>query len=105
MQTTLDPEKQKQAKEYARIRHRLWLVDTSVDLLYVSLWLGLGWTVLTRDWLTRIVDNLTLGTYADWILPPLFVFVFGGILGALMSKSGPIATPIATPMLMPTAIQ
>lgn len=85
MQTTLDPEKQRQAKEYARIRRRLWLVDTSVDLLYVSLWLGFGWTVLTRAWLTQIVDNLALGTYTDWILPPLFVFVFGGILGALMS--------------------
>jgi hypothetical protein len=24
----LDPERQKQAKEYARIRRRLWLVDT-----------------------------------------------------------------------------
>ena len=85
MQTTLDPEKQKQAKEYSRIRRRLWLVDTSVDLLYVSLWLGLGWTVSMRDWLTQITDNLSLGAYADWLLPPLFVFIFGGILGVLMS--------------------
>ena len=85
---SLDPEKQKQAKEYARIRHRLWLVDTLINLVYVSLWLGLGWTVSTRDWLTRITDTPLLGAYADWILPPLFVFIFGGILAALMSPLG-----------------
>ena len=82
---SLDPEKQKQAKEYARIRHRLWLVDTVINLAYVLLWLGLGWTILARDWLTRFTDILSLGAYADWILPPLFVFVYGGILAALMS--------------------
>ena len=83
--TTLDIEKQKQAKEYARIHRRLWVVDTVVNVIYSLLWLGLGWTVLTRDWLTRMIGDLSLSPYADWILPPLFVLVFGGILGALMS--------------------
>jgi hypothetical protein len=35
MQTTLDPEKQKLAKEYARIRRRLWLVDNLFSAVYV----------------------------------------------------------------------
>ena len=90
--TALDPEKQKQAKEYARIRRRLWLVDTIVNLVYVSLWLGLGWTVLTRDWLSKLLTDIalfggrwSLSAYFDWLLPPLFVFVFGGLLGFLMS--------------------
>lgn len=83
--TTLDPEKQKQAKEYARIRHRLWAVDTAINLAYVSLWLGLGWTVSTRDWLTKLLSDWSLITYSDWILPPLFILVFGGIIGILMS--------------------
>ena len=85
MQTTLDPEKQKQAKEYARIRRRLWVVDTVVDLVYVSLWLGLGWTILLRDGLTVLIARWSLSTYSAWILPPLFVLVFGGILAVLMS--------------------
>jgi len=34
METTLDPEKQKQAKEYSRIRRRLWLVDTIFSAVY-----------------------------------------------------------------------
>ena len=32
--TVLDPERQKQAKEYARIRRRLWLVDTIFSAVY-----------------------------------------------------------------------
>jgi hypothetical protein len=34
MDTTLDPEKQKKAKEYARIGRRLWVVDTAIGLIY-----------------------------------------------------------------------
>ncbi len=45
--TTLDPERQKQAKEYARIRRRLWLVDTVFSAVYALLWLFLGWSICT----------------------------------------------------------
>jgi len=41
--TTLDPEKQEQAKEYARIRRRLWLVDMVFNAIYALAWLFLGW--------------------------------------------------------------
>jgi STE24 endopeptidase len=70
--TTLDPERQKQAKEYARIRRRLWLVDTIFSAVYALLWLFLGWSTALRDWLTWFTTN-------PWILVALFVAIFGGI--------------------------
>jgi STE24 endopeptidase len=72
MNVILDPERQKQAKQYARIRRRLWLVDTLVGAVYALLWLFLGWAVALRDWLTAFTSN-------PWLLVPLFVIVFGGI--------------------------
>jgi hypothetical protein len=50
--TTLDPEKQKQAKEYALIRRRLWAVDTIIGLAYALAFLGFGWSISLRDGLT-----------------------------------------------------
>jgi len=73
--TTLDPEKQKQAKEYARIRRRLWLVDNIFSTLYALAWLFFGWAISLRNWLT---DNWSLFTN-PWLLVPAFVFVFVGI--------------------------
>ena len=70
--TALDLERQKQAKEYARIRRRLWLVDIIFSAVYALLWLFLGWATALRDWLTTFTEN-------PWLLVPLFVAVFGGI--------------------------
>jgi len=76
MHTTLDPERQKQAKEYARIRRRLWLVDTIFSAVYALLWLFLGWATSLRDWLTTFTGN-------PWLLVALFVAVFGGIYSVI----------------------
>ncbi len=73
--TTLDPERQKQAKQYARISRRLWLVDMVVGALYALAWLFLGWAISLREWLT---DNWSLFTN-PWLLVPVFVAIFGGI--------------------------
>ncbi|MEW6287004.1 MAG: M48 family metallopeptidase [Chloroflexota bacterium] len=70
--STLDPERQKQAKEYARIRRRLWLVDNAFSAVYALAWLFLGWAVSLREWLTALTTN-------EWLLVPAFVVVFGGI--------------------------
>src|SRR5688500_2153310 len=70
--TTLDPERQKQAKQYARIRRRLWLVDTIFSSLYALAWLFLGWAIALRDLLLNFTTN-------PWLLGALFVAVFGGI--------------------------
>lgn len=70
--TTLDPERQQQAKQYACIRRRLWLVDNAFSAVYALAWLFLGWAVALREWLTTLMTN-------EWLLVPAFVAVFGGI--------------------------
>jgi STE24 endopeptidase len=70
--TTLNPEKQKQAKQYARIRRRLWLVDTLFSALYFSAWIYFGWAISLRERLSTITTN-------PWLLVPMFVAIFGGI--------------------------
>jgi STE24 endopeptidase len=74
--TTLDPEKQKQAKEYSRIRRRLWLVDTIFSGFFTLLWLFLGWSISLRDWLASITAN-------DWLLVALYAAIFGGFYAVL----------------------
>ncbi len=70
--TTLDPEKQKLAKRYSRIRRRLWLVDNLFSAVYVLAWLFFGWAISLRNFLLSITVN-------DWLLVALFVAVFGGV--------------------------
>jgi STE24 endopeptidase len=82
--TVLDPEKQKQAKEYARIRRRLWLVDNSFSAIYALAWLFFGWASALRNWLT---DNWSMFTN-PWLLVPAFVFVFGGIYSLISLPLG-----------------
>jgi STE24 endopeptidase len=74
--TVLDPERQKQAKEYARIRRRLWLMDTIFSAVYAVLWLFLGWASALRDWLMTFTSN-------QWLLVALFVAIFGGIYSVI----------------------
>ena len=74
--TTLDPERQKQAKQYARIRRRLWLVDTILSALYGLAWLFFGWAISLRTWLITFTSN-------QWLLVALFVAIFGGIYSLL----------------------
>jgi STE24 endopeptidase len=73
--TTLDPEKQKKAKEYARISRRLWLVNTCMSAIYTLAWLVFSWSISLRNWL---IERGTL-FMNPWILVLVFVFIFGGI--------------------------
>jgi STE24 endopeptidase len=75
MTTELNLERQKQAKEYALIRRRLWLVDTLFSAAYAFAWLYFGWAISLRTWL---IAHWSLFTN-PWLLVPAFVFVFGGI--------------------------
>ncbi len=72
MTTIIDPEKQKQAKQYSRIRRRLWLVDTALGAVYLLAWLFFGWSRALTAWLKTITTN-------DWLLVLGFVAIFGGI--------------------------
>ncbi len=69
---TLDPEKQKQAKQYARIRRRLWLLDTFASAIYLLAWLLFGWAKALSGWLKIYTTN-------DWLLVLAFIIIFGGI--------------------------
>ena len=73
---SLDPERQTQARRYARISRRLWLVDNALAAVYLLLWLFSGWAVALRDWLTGITSH-------DWLLVALFMVIFGGISSIL----------------------
>jgi STE24 endopeptidase len=79
--TTLDLEKQKQAKEYSRIKRRFWLVDTVFSLVYALAWLFLGWSISVRAWLTTITTN-------DWLLVFFYIAIFGGIYAILSLPLG-----------------
>jgi len=74
--TTLDPEKQKQAKQYSRIRRRLWLVDTLFSAIYAFAWLFLGWSISLREWLSTITTN-------DWLMIALYIVIFGGLFAII----------------------
>ena len=69
----LDPERQKRAKQYARIKRRLMLLDLSISGFYLLAWLLLGWSKALQDWLLQYTTN-------DWLLVAFFVIIFGGIL-------------------------
>ncbi len=68
----LDPQKQDQAKEYARIQRRLMLLDLGLAAVYAVLWLAVGWSAALRDFLYWQTDN-------EWLVVAGFVLVFGGI--------------------------
>ena len=75
METTsvqIDPERQKTAKEYARIRRRLMVVDLLLGGVYVLVWLIAGWSASVRDFLLQYTQN-------PWLLVPLYAAIFGGI--------------------------
>ena len=74
--TIIDPERQQQAKQYARISRRLWLVSTAISTFYALAWLITGWTIDLRAWLTTISPN-------PWFLVMAYVAIFGGIFAIL----------------------
>jgi len=75
---SLDPEKQKQAKEYERFRHRLWLVNTVFSTVYALVWLLPGWSVSLRTWLMRFTNS-------EWLIVPAFVVIFSGLFSIIKS--------------------
>jgi STE24 endopeptidase len=72
----LNPERQQQAKAYARIQKRLMLVDLGVSGAYLLAWLFFGWSVRLREALSVITSN-------EWLLVALFALIFGSIMGLI----------------------
>ncbi len=68
----LDPERQAQAKRYARINRRLMLLDLLLGLAYIMVWLLSGWSQALRELLSGFTDQ-------EWLLVAGYALVFGGI--------------------------
>jgi STE24 endopeptidase len=71
-ETTLDPKRQVQAKEYARLSRRLMLVDLAFGLIYILAWLVTGWS-------QALTNILMTWTTNPWLLVALYAAIFGGI--------------------------
>ena len=71
-EATLDGERQVKAKEYARLRRRLMLVDLGLAAVYAILWLAAGWSAALRDTLYTLTPN-------EWLVVAGFVIVFGSV--------------------------
>jgi STE24 endopeptidase len=69
---TIDPERQKKAKEYARTQRRMMFVDLAIGGVYALAWLFFGWSIQLREYLESISTN-------QWFLVAGFLLVFGGI--------------------------
>jgi STE24 endopeptidase len=68
----LDPERQAQAKRFARINRRLMLLDLLLGLAYILAWLLTGWSQSLRETLSGFIDQ-------EWLLVGAYALVFGGI--------------------------
>jgi len=75
-ETTLDPERQRQARVYARIQRRLTFIDLAIGLIYLILWLMFGWSLSLKNTLLSCFTN-------EWLLVALFTLIFGGILAVI----------------------
>ena len=71
---TLDPQRQQQAKQYAKIRRQFMLLDLALGAVMLLIWLLAGWSFLLRDWIFSWTKN-------QW----LAVVVFGSVFGAVFS--------------------
>jgi len=71
---TLDPQRQQQAKQYAKIRRQFMLLDLALGAIMLLVWLLVGWSFLLRDWIFSWTQN-------QWIA----VIVFGAVFGSVFS--------------------
>lgn len=58
---SLDPERQARARQYARLRRRLWATELVVGAAYLGLWVWLGWATA--------IDQALAAAHAGGLLP------------------------------------
>jgi uncharacterized membrane protein len=68
----IDPNRQAQAKRYARLNRRLMLIDLLFGMGYILAWLIFGWSLALRDALATFLSR-------EWMLVAGFALVFGGL--------------------------
>jgi STE24 endopeptidase len=66
---SIDPVLQAKAKEYARIRRRLFFVELGIDAILTLAWLAFGWALGLKAALLHATAN-------EWLLVPAFAIVF-----------------------------
>jgi STE24 endopeptidase len=74
--SALDPERQQQARVYARISRRLMLVDLAIGVVYLLAWLGFGWS-------SSLKAALMVYTANQWLLLASFAVIFGAIFSLI----------------------
>ena len=67
---TLDPQRQQQAKEYARVSRRIFVIELIFGAVYVIVWIVSGLSPWLRDQIYTV-------TQATWLAVPLFALGFG----------------------------
>jgi STE24 endopeptidase len=72
----LDPKRQENAKELARIQRRLMIADLALGAVYLIVWILAGWSKSLEVWLRQYFSN-------EWILVPIFALIFLGIYSLL----------------------
>jgi STE24 endopeptidase len=77
--TSIDPDRQLRARQYARIRRRLWALRLVLDGIYLLLWVQMGWAIQLRQALTpRAAGGLLTIILPWWIeLALLALIIFG----------------------------
>jgi len=65
----IDARRQTQAREYARLRRRLYFADLALGAVILAAWLGFGWAAALRTALLGWTSN-------DWLLVAAFGAVF-----------------------------
>jgi STE24 endopeptidase len=72
-EVVLDAERQKKAKQYARLSRKLFFVDLAIGGVYVIAWLIFGWSIAVTTALSAISTS-------DWFLVAGVAFVFVALL-------------------------
>jgi len=70
---TIDPERQKKARVYARLTRHLMVVDLGLTAVYTLVWLFTGWSAGLKAALLQMTTN-------PWLLVLGYGFVFGAAL-------------------------
>lgn len=118
----IDKERQIRAREYARIRRRLWVVGLLIDGLYITFWLWQGWAVRLRqafvesglDWWMVLLGmalcftapfflvSLPLSFYRGYSLPHRYGLSTQTLRGWFIDliKGGILSLTIGTPLLL-----
>ena len=73
----LNPERQERAKQYARQRRQVWLLDMAFGGIFAAAWILAGWAVQLRDGLEAA------GIQAEWLRIALFGAAFAGLYAAI----------------------